>query len=251
MNADTQIIPLARSHVYGFLAHAFADPMDSQLHELRERLPLLEASLTVLDDPGSLNAAQRWGKALGRLDDDAALQNMYQRCFGHGISKDCPPYEAEYGQAHIFQISQCLADIAGFYRAFGLDLKGNFHDRVDHICAELDFMQWLCLKEAHAHSSRSAKHLSLCEDAQNAFLRDHLGRWALSFTARLQSVAEGSCYGIAAALLTAFIRTEARALGVEPTAELPLNEADMPRRDATADCTACLATAAPVNLVKR
>lgn len=244
MIGDPQFVPMARGHVYGFLARAFVDPSAARMDELRQQLPLLESSLEALGDDDTRAAALLLSKAFGPLD-TTDLQASHRRCFGHAVSKECPPYEAEYGQSHIFQKSQCLADVAGFYRAFGLDLAEDFHDRADHISAELDFMQWLCLKEARAVSSGAAEHLALCEDAQAGFLRDHIGRWIPTFTARVRKVGAESFHALAAAVLAAFVTAETRTRGVESAAEMPLNEMGGPQDDEAAGCAACAAAGGP------
>jgi TorA maturation chaperone TorD len=93
-------------------------------------------------------------KTLGGLDwcpkDPANLQSEYLKIFGNIVGTQCPPYETQYHGAHIFMQAQELADIAGFYRAWGLDLSEQAKERVDHIWVELEFMSYLAFKEAYA-----------------------------------------------------------------------------------------------------
>ncbi len=71
------------------------------------------------------------------------LQAEYLRIFGHTISKECPPYETEYGGMHIYQRTQELGDIAGFYKAFGVEVSDTIRERMDHISTQLEFMYFL------------------------------------------------------------------------------------------------------------
>ena len=103
----------------------------------------------MLGDHDGLTAADAMGSVLDTQTTDH-LQASYLECFGHTISKECPPYETEYGQAHIFEKSQSLADIAGFYQAFGVDLAPDLNDRLDHISVELEFMQRVSQREVRA-----------------------------------------------------------------------------------------------------
>ena len=60
--------------------------------------------------------------------------------------------EIEYGDAQadpLFQPHR-LADLAAFYRAFGLELAADAAERQDHLCIELEFMSVLAAKEGYA-----------------------------------------------------------------------------------------------------
>lgn len=227
---------LHRSRVYGFLSLAFADPERAMLRELRRRAAGVEASFA---------PARALRGPLSRLRLQA-LRAAHVGCFGHAISKECPPYEAEYDQANVFQKTQTLADIAGFYRAFGLETAPALHERADHLSVELEFMQFLCLKEAHAAARGEApERVAQCRAAQTKFLGEHLGRWGRSFAQRLCAVARDGPYAAFAALLDAFLAAETKRLGVREAAGVRLNEwPDLP--DA-----ACVGSAAGRNEVMR
>lgn len=208
--------PLARSHVYEFISSAFSNP-DSALQELlQSRLLDTENRLLLLEDRPSLEALRALRPVVMSCSSDE-LEMSYVQTFGHAISKECPPYETEYGQAHIFQQSQVLADIAGFYNAFGLELAPDLNDRLDYISVELEFMHFLCLKEAYALAKgHPEEQLALCRGAQTKFLGEHLGQWMFGFVENLEEKASDSLYGLIGQLLTAFLTFEMRTLGLEP-----------------------------------
>ncbi len=215
MTENRQIRPLARSKVYEFLALGFSYPDASVVAAMKELLDPLEAGLEVLGDRKCTEAVNATYAAVERTAVDD-LEATYVGCFGHTISKECPPYEAEYEHSHIFQKSQNLADISGFYKAFGLHPARDCHERPDHISTELEFMHFLCVKEAHAHAKGHADdRLSVCIDAQERFLGDHLGRWASGFVRRLEAKSENSLYGLLAGVLASFLASEMRMFGLE------------------------------------
>ena len=90
----------------------------------------------------------------------------FSRIFGHSVSNECPPYETEYGKSHVFQKSQGLGDIAGFYKAFGLEASDKAKERHDHISIELEFMYFLIFKENYARENSRAEESDICKDAQ-------------------------------------------------------------------------------------
>ncbi len=249
MYEEGETVSTARCNIYGFLALGFGYPNASLLCQLNELLPRLEASLDALGGRESLAVAGAIGSVLEALTADD-LQASYVRCFGHTISKECPPYETEYGQAHIFEKSQSLADIAGFYRAFGLELAPDLNDRLDHVSVELEFMQFLCLKEAYAVAREHPQEkLALCRGAQAKFLGEHLGCWAFGFVRKLEEKAGDSVYGLMGEMLALFLAAEMRTLGLEP-GEMSGPLSQEPFDDEPAGCQACI-FADPANVVEQ
>lgn len=225
----------ARAAVYRYLALAFADPTAGAADALAWQWPLAEAALSEL-------GLATDGTASG-VADDAALKRAHLAVFGHAVSKDCPPYGSEYGQAHIFEKTQTLADVAGFYRAFGLALAEGVHDRPDHIALELEFMEFLCLKQALAEAgAHGPERIAFCAKAQRQFLDDHLGFWAFSFANRLRQRPEPGPFAAWAGLLEAFLAQEVSATGLPRHADPFVNEGSVDRVEDSA-CGACLAGA--------
>lgn len=230
----------ARSQFYAFLAWAFADPDTTTQELLVQALPAAESAAAVLNRTETHMALGPVRRELDALSADG-LAREHLRVFGHTASGDCPPYEGEYGHPHIFQKTHCLADNNGFYRAFGLALSPDLADRPDHVSVELEFLHVLARKEAYAIANgHDEEKLAIVRDATRNYLRDHLGRWAPVFAARLQAKAGEGVYAALGALLAAFIADEAFTFGVtvSPSAAL----ADKPNPDdGAAGCAGCLA----------
>ena len=98
------------------------------------------------------------------------------------------PYEGEYSGLKDFHKAHLLADISGFYNAFGVAPHG---DRPDHISTELEFMHLLALKEHHALHHAGPEQVEICRDAQATFLRDHLLKWVDDFAEQMADRARG------------------------------------------------------------
>ena len=196
MNTD---IAVRRAQVYRFLADAFLYPAENW----SEDLPL------VADIVRDLNF-EVWDLDFGILD-LPALQAGHRRAFGLTGSQ-C--YETECGLPHEFRQSQEMADIAGFYRAFGFNIGGKVRERPDHISAELEFMHVLALKEAYAAEKGVAEHVEICVDAQCRFLQEHLGQWISLFAESLARSAEEAPYLSLARFAAAFVEADAQRFGV-------------------------------------
>jgi len=170
MNTDTAI---RRAQVYCFLADIFLYPTENWLDDL----PLAADIVRDLDFAlWDLDASwQGW--------DLPALQAEHRRAFGLTGSL-C--YETEVGLPHEFRQSQEMADLAGFYRAFGFTIGGKVRERPDHISAELEFMHILALKEARAAQNGVPEHVEICVEAQRKFLQEHLGQWIGLFAEALK-----------------------------------------------------------------
>jgi len=217
-DSPERIEALARSRVYAYLGAWLRYPDEaswSALARPEERAGFAEAC-DALGERAPYRALprHRGGLPLEGLDGPEALAERYAAVFGHTISKTCPPYETEYGNLHLFQQSDHLADLAGFYRAFGVAAEAG-RERLDHIAIELEFLYLLTFKEARALEEGKAEAAALCRDAQAAFVEDHIGRWAPVFARRLERADPEGPFAAAARLLADFIGAEAQALAAE------------------------------------
>ena len=136
------------------------------------------------------------------------LQHRYDELFGHAVQGACPAYEMEYGRNEIMRQASDLADLAGFYRAFGLEIANGADGRPDHIAAECDFMSALCSKEAHAYTQDDQTNVDICLDAERSFLRDHLARWLPSLTHRIKEADGEGFFNAMARFADAFVNAE-------------------------------------------
>jgi TorA maturation chaperone TorD len=108
-----------------------------------------------------------------------------------------------------------MADIAGFYRAFGLDLSPHNTDRVDFLSTELEFLSFLSMKEAYAWKHQEDELAEICRDAQRKFLAAHLGRWIGVFVNILSQSTTNPFYVNAGFLAERAVECEARRYTIE------------------------------------
>lgn len=210
---DKPQLAAARATAYGLAAMALRFPDDDWVDALAlvaplgERLrPLLEADATIGHDLRALLA----GLSAPDPGADALteIRDQYAALFGHAVRGKCPPYELEYGAGEIVQRAPDLADIAGFYAAFGLAAADGAAERSDHASVEFEFMSVLCAKEAHGLEHGDAELVRSCREAQRAFLRDHLALWIPAFAGRLAAAAPEGVYGALANFLQRHLADE-------------------------------------------
>jgi TorA maturation chaperone TorD len=162
----------------------------------------------------ALRATEFFGAALPEDTDVDALLHEHTRVFSLTVAGGVAPYQLEYGDPGAFSKTQRMADIAGFHKAFGVELTAQ--ERVDHIGAELELMHWLVRKEQRGAEVGKDEQVQVCRDAVAKFMNDHLGRWAPFFAEQLALAAQHPFYVALGEALGDFIDTECQRLGVEP-----------------------------------
>ena len=151
------------------------------------------------------------------------LDAGYTRLFGHTARGLVCPCETEYGPEGGFQQPQQLADLAGYYRAFGLQTRPGSDQRVDHVSCECEFMEFLCCKEAFSgerlqearETGPRDETLQQTRLAEASFLHDHLGRVGRAFGHQLVKEDEDGFFGHVGHVLLRFLDFECELLGVE------------------------------------
>jgi len=222
--SDPRTIALARSRLYQFFAVALSYP-DARFAALWQREGYGEALQNLaclLAQPhrrgrSLVKALEATFKALAAIHTDD-LQRAYRHIFGHTMAVECAAYETLYSSGDVFQQVQALADIAGWYRAFGLVVSPAAKERVDHISVELEFMYVLAYKEAYALERGETDRAQLCVEAGATFLQERLGRWGPLFAWLLGKRAHDRFYQGLAQGLDAFLAMEIRRYGACPLA---------------------------------
>jgi DMSO reductase family type II enzyme chaperone len=210
---------LARGRVYALLSRALRYPDQELLaalcdgrwaSELRTWVQrcgtkgrALDATLGVLPDPLPV--------------DLAGLQAQHSRLFSSGSL--CPQHESDYAASHAFQKADLMADVAGFYAAFGMRVATGHRELPDFIGTELEFMHLLCTKEAYAREQGDLAAAEVCRQAHQKFLAQHLGVWSGRCGERLVESAAPACDASRLGLAARFVAEEQAAHA--PDARLP------------------------------
>jgi TorA maturation chaperone TorD len=221
---------LCRAALYRALAIGFRSPNEETLEmagnpdavgALAEAAAIVETSGGAPADEDRLATRVR---AIARPElRIEQLLSDYRRLFGHTAGGDAPLYETEYGEEALFQQPQELADLAGFARAFGLVLRPDIHERIDHVSCECEFMSFLACKESYALSRGEREMFEASSRGTALFIKDHLGRFAPALAYRLEKADPKGFYGALARVLVALVNHECGRLGVDVGSQfLPL-----------------------------
>jgi DMSO reductase family type II enzyme chaperone len=221
--------PLERAEMYDLLAKLFYQPTADGLAPVDTA-----AAVRRLDEAARANGLP--GIAPRHLElGSAELREEFTRVFTHSISKECPPYETEYGESHVFMQTADLGDIQGFYRAFGVSPHALAHERPDQLGFELEFMAFLAAKEEVV----GGEGAEICREASTKFLRDHVGRWTPAFCARLAKRAEGGLYADLARILKAWMDAEIKFHDINPDDVKSLDMKPPAYDPDSSDCSTC------------
>lgn len=198
----------AESAVYGLLARALS-PDVQQLYD-KSLLEDLKSTIESISTPylsGSFARLFEKIQAGGWSLQDLRLEHTRLFVKGEGL-----PYETSFDKKRPFGKPHELADIAGFYRAFGLKPNKEFPD---YIVCELEFMSLLCLKESIAEGDGQFEQAEICMDTQRKFINEHLGRWLNSFNKHMGKSARLPVYPALIYFVHQFVVFHANTLGAK------------------------------------
>jgi TorA maturation chaperone TorD len=230
---------LARRACYRFAALALADPRTGSWNALSDpetQALVTQAAEVIRNEDAAVARPLGLGElplaqldpalVISRLPRTAgALNELYEATFGLLGGSKCPPYETEYVPSKFaFQRSNMLADVAGFYHAFGLQTSTSHPDRPDHAALECEFLAQLLELQWRAGQSDSPNAASQEEVSRLAierFLKEHVVWWLPAFARLLVRQDPGGFYEAVANFLAALVTAERALAGIEPAHQRP------------------------------
>ena len=158
-------------------------------------------------------------KILERLKSDELLDGLrseYIEIFDTGRGSN-PLYETEYGRDRAMFKANELADLSGFYKAFGFERQDDpaARDMIDHVAIELEFYALLVMKQHALEEGGNKEGSEIVLDARKKFLDAHLGRY-LDALCRRPGIEGHNYYSEIFAWCRDLVNEECRLLGVAP-----------------------------------
>ena len=204
----------ARSVLYGAVSALFSDPdceKFSMLMTSKIQGCVLDAcfQLEEQDNKKKSNLSSSFQKLMAKLDKSKIknIMNEFVDVFGHTLSKQIAPYALEHlKNSDIFFRTQKLADLNGFYKAFGVEVESI--ERADHISTQTEFLSLLLLKELMASQNELCDEKEVCETAFTNFQNDHFLDWVVMYAENLATHIDGEFYPSAGRFLWEFLKKE-------------------------------------------
>jgi len=215
---------LAKAVVYRTSSIAFQEPTRDRLHEMGafDGFSLFIEALRSVDAPEGTDALEKAIRQLTAVSvgDVDALASQYWRVFGHTTRGLVCACETEFGDDNKFQQPQQLADLAGYYLAFGLTPPSASEVRLDHVACECEFLEFLNRKQARLlamelEGEGDPETLEVTAQAERTFLRDHLGHFGRAFGTALAADGVGMFYGGFGSIFLQFLDAVCARSGVE------------------------------------
>lgn len=203
-----------RARLYLLISLAFERPGDDFAAALADNAfnEQLQESAAVLG--GDLPAAAE--RVRDALADREQHHGEWASLFGVEEGMTVSPYELRYLPGPLLTTIRKLADIRGFYNAYGLAITDGMNDRPDHICFLTEFLGYLANQEAYLRRHEDDDGVRVVVETQRSFLEDHLGRWYWRFAEEVANQDTGTFYSAMADLLAALVEAEIDRLAIDP-----------------------------------
>ncbi|SVB19592.1 uncharacterized protein METZ01_LOCUS172446 [marine metagenome] len=201
----------AKSTLYGFVSTLFSDPESEKFSMMKnpEFQKMVLNSCLQFDENNESELSGTFQNVISMVNElnRETIQNENVSIFGHTLSKETAPYALEHLKStDVFFRTQKLADLNGFYKAFGMEVESI--ERADHIATQTEFLSYLILKELVAIKKNLEEEIEICQKAFIDFHQEHFFDWAKMFSENLIEKVEGEFYPAAGKFLWGLICKE-------------------------------------------
>lgn len=144
------------------------------------------------------------------------LYYEWSSLFGVEEGVTVSPYELTYLPGPLLTSTRDLADISGFYKAFGLEIADGQNDRADHVVFQTEFLSHLALREATLRDEADLAGVEVVTEARLSFVEEHIGRWFWRFADEVSKEDDLGFHTAVINLLSALVESEIDRMGVDP-----------------------------------
>lgn len=172
-----------RATWYDTLSALFRSPTE-------ETIAILRSASDRLAREGDDEAAELLDTLSGRAHELGleGLRSEHSRLFAGAVM--CRANEVDY-EPLSFSMTEKLADVAGFYEAWGYEITPGLGQRCDFAGVELEFTSLLLLKQAYAEENGWSDETVIASEAARKFIGDHVVNWMLMLSDRMYGLTGG------------------------------------------------------------
>ncbi|MGQ0721528.1 MAG: TorD/DmsD family molecular chaperone [Candidatus Eiseniibacteriota bacterium] len=192
--AQADLLLLAARLLRATSPDAFATVAAGDVRELATRSRLV-------DRPEAMRALEET-VAAARSTGPELWSDEHSRLFEGSTA--CPPNETAFVRRDKGAV---LADVCGFYRAFGFELSPDVGEKADHAVTELEYTAMLLVMLARAREAGDREAELVTSGGLAAFVRDHLDEWLPAFCEHLAETTTLPVYRGVAGLLGETLET--------------------------------------------
>ena len=188
MSAPTDLTALAQADLLLLAARLLTPPAAESATRLNaaapatrgQNVPAMAEEIDstegwALATQAGIGAGQAVVRSLDEITSTPAESLLAEHCRLFEAAGKCPPNETVYVRRDKGAI---LADLCGFYRAFGFDHDPTSGEKADHVACELEFMALLIVMRVRATMEDEGEKAAICADALAAFTQRSPGRVA-------------------------------------------------------------------------
>jgi len=213
MMENHQNLAAYRSSLYGLLSSVYLQIPDTGILGLP-----WNAAAKLLEFPqvGTTRFREGSEEALKEIENGLKLVHPYLSKKVHAFEKDflnlskdwthlfrgvdkrgpLPPYESLYRTGKLQE--KPAQDIHRLFSKMGVHVPEEWHQPLDYIGVELDFMRLLCEKEREGWEKHGGDSILEVVKIEESFLENHVGLWIFSFCEKMMEQAREDFYqGIA------------------------------------------------------
>ena len=169
------------AQIYGILSQMYSSPEDT--HTWCELVVALRQAFALLDVPCAIESMEKIEAYLRDLPDTLPLAKEYVRLLRGPVRAVVYPYESLHIDGEV--MGHSTQAVLELYGEAGLGMSQDFRDLPDHISAELEFMGYLCAKEAACVEDGDESGHEHFGRLRRSFLDNHLLKWLPSFTGEI------------------------------------------------------------------
>lgn len=151
-------------------------------------------------------------QAMGKAFQSSEMQELlldYTRLFLGPVDILAKPYGSVWLDREQILMKESTLDLLELYRNAGFEMDEEFQELPDHIAAELEYLYLLVFRENEALRAGDVTSLEQTGELKRQFLKHHLGRWIVPFTAAVRSNAQTDFYRHLASLTESVLKQEA------------------------------------------